>query len=265
MAEGQTKEKQNTPIPLHKLGECVHGLDLFTWLLPAAFLIDALTVFTHLLDAFGILLVGLVHFFLWENATKLETTLSKETFYAKHVQRLKVLSLTLFGLAPFLYWYKADPENLQFALSVGVFGLMGGVFFITLNLFLRGLAAEITDQESQMEIRILTQWNTISFGVVTLLFLLLYSARIWVMHHPETERFLFWPRDSLHPARFFCIALSIPPVALTGLIAWKVRTAIWNRVFQTLERVSEGKEILPKESNKASLMAEEEQGSTCIQ
>ena len=222
-------------------------------------------MFTHLLDAFGILLVGLVHFFLWESATKLEAAFSEKTLYTKYARWLKILSLTLFGLAPFLYWYKADPENLQFVLSVGLFGLIAGGFFVTVNLFLRGLATEITDQQIQTEVRILTQWNGLSFGVVVLFFLLLYSAGVWVMHNPEAERVLFWPRASLHPARFFCMALAIPPVALTGLIAWKVRTAIWNRVFQALEKTLEGKEVLAKESSKASLKAEEEQRSTCIQ
>jgi hypothetical protein len=213
---------------LRSLGRLVRGLSALFWGLPLALVVCFHTAKAESLQSFGVIpalvSTGLLVFGLWE----LGDFQKQERVWRSALDRARVLSLGLFGLSPFLFWWNKVPMNTFFTAMVAVTGAVGLLFLSALNLVLRRLGAMLPDEALRHEIKQFTTLN------LNLLFTTLGLAVLYLVldHVPELPAWLDTILSIIERGGvWFLILLVLLPLAMTMALLWKTKEVILESVF----------------------------------
>jgi len=213
---------------LRSLGRLVRGLSALFWGLPLALVVCFHTAKAESLQSFGVIpplvSTGLLVFGLWE----LGDFQKQERVWRSALDRARVLSLALFGLSPFLFWWNKVPMNTFFMAMVGLTGAVGLLFLSALNLVLRRLGAMLPDEALRHEIKQFTTLN------LNLLFTTLSLAVVYLVlnHVPELPLWLDTILSIIERGGvWFLILLVLLPLAMTMALLWKTKEVILESVF----------------------------------
>jgi hypothetical protein len=216
---------------LRSLGRLVRGLSALFWGLPIALIACFYTALTAEFRNFNVVpavvSTGLLVFGVWQ----LGDFQKQERVWRHALDRGLILSLIVFFLSPFLYWWCRDPAN-QFFLAMVIALAVSGLFFLgSLNLVLQRLGAMLPDEALRLETKQFTAWN---LNILAALFVLaavhfaigrardlpLWVAQIPLLSEPTSQYF-----------QWLLLMLTLLPLAMTMALLWKTKEVILDSVF----------------------------------
>ena len=213
---------------LGSLARLVRGLSALFWGLPMALIVCVWTANPHWLKSFGIIpplvATALPVYGLW----MLGGFQKQERVWRAALDRSLLLSVIIFGLSPFLYWWSNMPANDFFLVMVILEALSALLFLGSLNLMLQRLGAMLPDEALRIEIKQFTPLN-LNLLVFTLVLALVWfslsffrTLPLWLSTVAKImERGSFW----------FIIPLILLPLAMTMALLWKTKEVILDSVF----------------------------------
>ncbi len=213
---------------MRALGRLVRGLSALFWGLPAALVVCFHTARADFLKAYYICLplgcTGLLVYGLWQ----LGAFQKQERVWRAALDRAQVLSLLIFGLSPFLFWWNRIPENRFFSGMVVLMILSALLFLASLNSVIQRLGAMLPDEALRLETRQFTVLNLNLLGGTFLLAVVYFALGRWP--HPPAYLQTFWmvlDRGSM----YLLIPLVLLPIAMTMALLWKTKEVILENVF----------------------------------
>jgi len=213
---------------LRSLGRLVRGLSALFWGLPIALIACVQTAKAEWLKSFGIVpplaSTGLLVYGLWQ----LGDFQKQERVWRSALDRGRILSLIVFGLSPFLYWWNKVPDNAFFLGAVVVMALSGLVFLASVNLVLQRLGAMLPDEGLRLEIKQFTPLN-LKLLLATLVLSFVYFGIAQIQTLPLWLGATVAVIDRGNPWLF--ILLVLIPLAMTMALLWKTKEVILDSVF----------------------------------
>lgn len=213
---------------LRSLGRLVRGLSALFWGLPLALLVCFHTAKAETLKTFGVVpplvSTGLLVFGLWQ----LGDFQKQERVWRNALDRATCLSLMLFGLSPFLYWWNKVPLNIFFGAMVTLSGAVALLFLSSLNVVLRRLGAMLPDEALRQEVK---QFTTLNLNI--LLLTLGLAAAYLAMGQVNRPPMWLAPFLSIldRVGIWFFVLLVLLPLAMTMALIWKTKEVILDSVF----------------------------------
>jgi hypothetical protein len=216
------------PELLRSLGKLVRGLSALFWGLPAALIVCVGTALGGWFRAFSIapamVTTGMLLYGLWQ----LGSFQKQERPWRLALDRARLVALINFGLSPFLYWWNKMPDNVFFALVIGLLALTGLLFLFNLNLVISRLGEMLPDETLRQETRQFTHLNRVLL-VVLLVFVSVYLFLQQMPNLPPTLLILLGNLQRFsHTALLLLVLL---PLSLTMALLWKTKEVIMDSVF----------------------------------
>ncbi len=229
-------EASPNPELMRSLGKLVRGLSALFWGLPLTLVVgfhtaraDALRLY-HIIPpvaSSGLLLYG-----LW----LIGAFQKQERVWRSALDCSMILSLIIFGLSPFLYWWNKMPQNVFFTGMIIALPFVGLLFLASLNWVLRRLGAMIPDEALRLESRQFTALN-LNLLIVTFILGVLYVV---LMRLPQLPSFLQMVVFVLDEANFWLLVLLVLlPMAMTMALLWKTKEVIMENVFGPQRKLDE--------------------------
>ncbi len=224
--------RMSDPVPkaelLRSLGRLVRGLSALFWGLPIALIVSFHTAKAEALKSFGVVpplvATGLLVYGLWQ----LGDFQRQERVWRHALDRARILSLIIFGLSPFLYWWNRIPANSFFLGAVILLAVSDLLFLASLNLVLQRLGAMLPDETLRLEIKQFTALN-LWLLLSTLLLGLLYFGIGQFPTLPLWLGLTLALMDRGNP--WLLIPLVLAPLAMTMALLWKTKEVILESVF----------------------------------
>lgn len=230
---------------MRSLGRLVRGLSALFWGLPLALVIGVQAVQADWLSRFGVLPPLLIAFLLFYGLLQLGGFQRQERVWTRVLDQAKLLAITNIGLSPFLFWWHKLPEIQFYALVVGLLGLTGLGFLLSINQALRRLTAMLPDENLRQETKVFTSLNfylgglalvllAVSWAAIHLTLTPLATDRLHAAHEPSSLGAL--PLLILQVSldrgfQWFLVFLVLLPVATTMALLWKIKEVIFSSVF----------------------------------
>jgi hypothetical protein len=220
------------PVPkaelLRSLGRLVRGLSALFWGLPIALVVCFHTARADALRSLGVapplFSTGLLVYGLWQ----LGDFQKQERVWRNALDRARVLSLVIFGLSPFLYWWNQSPAQVFFLVMVLVLIVCGLLFLGSLNHVLRRLGAMLPDEALRLETR---QFTALNLNLLLATFILA-GAYVGL---GLFARLPLWLRTAAavldRGSLWLLVLLVLLPLAMTMALLWKTKEVILDNVF----------------------------------
>lgn len=230
------------PALLVSLGRLARGLSALFWGLPVALVIGLQTARADWLRPLGIVPPLLVTGALFHGLRLMAGFQKQERVWQAALEQTRILSLILFVLSPFLYWWGRIPNHPFYQLVLEVIILTGLMFLYALNPMLRRLAAMLPDETLRQETRAFTSVNR-----VLLLLAVVIACACFVLSwiDPQWFRHLFGLIARLVPRTagralpelldrvvlWLGLLFILVPISTTMALLWKTKEVILNSVF----------------------------------
>lgn len=228
-------ESGPSPDVLRSLGRVVKGLSALFWGLPLALLASAQTDPLTWLKPQTAILPVLAHGLLLYGILQLGAFQPRERVWTRALESAKILALVNVGLAPFLHFWNAAPEQTHFARAVTVMIFTGLALLYSLNGVIARLTAMLPDPTLRDDGAAFTKLNRqlLAIVFVVLIFFLTLDARqpppgVWL----NIVLFIDRARNAL------AVGLLLFPMAMTLALLWKTKEAIFHGAFSPEGRSS---------------------------
>jgi hypothetical protein len=213
---------------LPTLGRVARGLSGLFWGIPAALLVSVKSATSDWFRPWGPLMPLLAHGLIFYSLFQIAALPPERGAWRDLVDRTKLLALVNLGLAPFVYFWNARPQNVYFAYAVGLLALSAIVFLFTLNQLLRELVKLVPDHGLQPEVQWLSSLNS-ALLVGMVLFLGLYLG-LWSID--PLPWLLVQLREFLEMSRvWLLLTFTLIPISMTMNMIWKLKDLVMKSIY----------------------------------
>ena len=225
------------PVPspelLRALGKLLRGLSLLVWGLPIGLVICVHTGLKNRLESHSwdfiapSVITGLVFYGTWQ----LGAFHKQERIWIAAVERLRMLSLAIFGLSPFLFWRVEVPDAAAFHFAVLLFAALGLLLLYSINHVLLRLVMMLPDEGLRQETRqfaTLNQYLLMAIPICMLLYTMLL-ALVQAGKLPEKLADFIYRSQDIN--QWFFLLLFLMPLAITLALIWKIREVVYQSIF----------------------------------
>lgn len=230
------------PELLRSLGRLVRGLAALFWGIPLAMVICVQTARADWLRPLGILPPLIATGVLFYGLGLLASFQKQERIWQAALERTRILTLILFLLSPFLFWWSRLPNNLFFGLILNLLIVIGLMFLCSLNPLLRRLVAMLPDETLRHETRTFTSWNVallvVALALVVAFLVLNRVAPLWQVQLISALTRIAPPRVAQAIPEFIDrlgLALGLlfvlVPTSTTMALLWKTKEVILHSIF----------------------------------
>jgi len=221
-------ETPPNPELMRSLGKLVRGLSALFWGLPVALVVCFHTAKADDLRGYAILPPMICTGLLVYGLLQLTEFQPQERVWRSALDRAILLSMLLFGLSPFLFWWNRVQTNLFFWVMVLLLAFSGLLFLVALNLVLQRLAAMLPDEALRHETRQFTSLN-LNLLLATVLLVGFFTALRQFSTLPQWLRNLEF---AVQRGSFWLLVLLVLlPLALTMALLWKTKEVILEGIF----------------------------------
>jgi hypothetical protein len=219
-----------TPDLLPALRRLVRGLTAIFWGLPSTLLVCVLMAVAEFPRALGCAPPLITTGLLLLGTLELARFQPQERLWQTALERLQMLALANFGLAPFVYFWSRVPTEVYYLEAVLALAVTGLCTVLQLNLVLRRLVALLPDETLREDTRFFTRLNlTLILLGVTMVGGWHLLARLNYLPQPILEALDFGQVARIRFA--LVVVLVLVPVSVTMSLIWKARDVVLSTVF----------------------------------
>jgi len=225
--DSATRESVDPQI-LASLGRLARGLSALFWGLPLSLVLCVQTATGDWLRPLGIMPATLAAALLYYGLWQLGHFRPQERVWQKALDRAKIFSLLILGLAPFLYWWNQFQDQPFFRLMVVLLAASGLMLLFAMNPVLRRLAAMLPDETLRQETRAFTFLNRILLLTTMILVAVVHFLdRFNILPGEHSPLAILRERASL----WLILFLILMPMAMVMALLWKTKEVILSSVF----------------------------------